>query len=183
MGSHLKFNLIEMKKTFKLAAMLLAMAAMASCSSNSKATDSAADSTNVADTAAAMAPADAPEGAPEDGPMDGPKDGPHGEPNANDMIQHRVDEMAEELNLTDDQKQKVVDLLTANVPTNDAKCDGQKPDPENMKKAREEEEAKLKEILTSEQYTKYQELQKEHGHHGPEGHGHGPKPGEGPAPK
>ena len=173
-----------MKKTFNLAAMLLAMAAMASCSSNSATTDSVADSNNAAGTVAPMDPAQAPEGAPEGGPMDRPMmDGPRGDFNAADMIQHRVDEMSEELNLTDDQKQKVIDLLTANEPANDAMGEGQQPDPENMKKAREEEESKLKEILTSEQYAKYQELQQERGHHGPEGHGHGPKPGEGPAPR
>lgn len=157
-----------------MAALVMTMAALASCSSNAKATDTTAAADNV-DTAAM-----APDHGPMDGPHGGPEDGPHGAPNDNDMIQHRVEEMEQELNLTDEQKQKVIDLMTSHMAAKDsAREQGQRPDPEQMKKAHEEEDAKMKEILTDEQYTKYQEMQKQHKHHGP----HGPKPGEGPAPK
>lgn len=82
----------------------------------------------------------------------GHKEGrPHRPMNPNDMIQHRVDRMSEELNLTDEQRQKVVDCLTQQAAKFDSMANKQR---EQMKAMHEEERETLKSILTPEQIAK-----------------------------
>ena len=92
---------------------------------------------------------------------------PEGRPPAGqrgEMAKERVAKMAEELKLTDEQKTKVTALLKAQAETRrglrDATPEERK---EKMKAGQAEMEKKMKEILTPEQYTKWEKLRKEAG--------------------
>jgi len=84
-----------------------------------------------------------------------PKEGKKGRP----TVEQRVDRLAKELNLTDDQKTKVKDLFE-----DSAKKMREIPREERRDKMPallEAENKKMKEILKPDQWTKYQEIQKE----------------------
>lgn len=74
----------------------------------------------------------------------------------------RQAEMMKELNLTPDQQTKLEALMSANRP---ARPSGPPTDAERqaMQTRRAEMEAKMKEILTPEQYTKYQAMRPQRG--------------------
>lgn len=82
-----------------------------------------------------------------------------GRAGANMTPEQRAEMMAKrmktELNLTDEQTEAVKQLNLKNMPNQ-----GERPDEEARKKMREERDAELKKILTDEQFTKWQEAQK-----------------------
>jgi len=86
-----------------------------------------------------------------------PEPGPRARPAVD-----RIKRMAEELNLNEDQKAKLQEVFQAQ---RESRQDLRDATPEErreaMKTAREEMNAKLKEILTSEQYAKWQKLRAE----------------------
>lgn len=86
-------------------------------------------------------------------PEAGPRGGPRG-----DMLK----KMSDELNLTSDQKSKLQEAFKAQ---RENRQDLKDATPEErraaMKEAREKMDAKLKEILTTEQYTKWQKIRDE----------------------
>ncbi len=89
------------------------------------------------------------------------------QPSNEDWAKQRADRMKEQLSLTDDQYAKVLELNKANnnnMPSReqmqnmtDEQRDARR---EEMRKSREEYNAKLKGILTPEQYSKYEENMK-----------------------
>lgn len=85
-----------------------------------------------------------------------------------EMAKERITKMAEELKLSDEQKTKVTALLKEQAETmrglKDATPEERR---EKMKAGREEMQKKMKEILTPEQYTKWEKLRKEGGPGGP----------------
>ena len=96
---------------------------------------------------------------------------PEGRPPAGqrgEMAKERIAKMAEELKLTDEQKTKVTALLKEQAETmrglRDATPEERR---EKTKAVREEMQKKMKEILTPEQYTKWEKLRKEGGPGGP----------------
>jgi periplasmic protein CpxP/Spy len=92
---------------------------------------------------------------------------PEGRPPAGqrgEMAKERLNKMAEELKLTDEQKPKVAAAIKAQAETmrglKDATPEERR---EKMKAGRAELEKKMKTILTPEQYTKWEKLRKEGG--------------------
>lgn len=90
---------------------------------------------------------------------------PEGRPAAGqraEMARERIAKMAEALQLTEAQKTKVEAAMKAQAETmrglKDATPEERK---EKMKAGREEMQKKMKEILTPEQYTKWEKLRKE----------------------
>ena len=81
-----------------------------------------------------------------------------------ELAKERITKMAEELKLTDEQKTKVTALMKAQAETarglKEATPDERK---EKMKASRAEMETKMKEILTPDQFTKWEKLRKEGG--------------------
>lgn len=75
-----------------------------------------------------------------------------------------VEKMKTELSLSDEQVTQLNEVFQQNKPAQD----GQRPSQEEMQKKREENDAKVKEILTEEQYTKYQKMQQERGKNRPQ---------------
>ena len=69
-----------------------------------------------------------------------------------------VEQMVTELGLSDKQAKKFKAALEEMKPSQ--KDSGEKPSREEMEKKRSETDAKIKKVLTYEQYAKYQELQK-----------------------
>lgn len=102
-------------------------------------------------------------------PEGGPRGGQRG-----DMLK----EMAEKLNLTADQKAKLQEAIKAQ---RENRKDLKDATPEErraaMKEAREAMNAKLKEILTAEQYAKWEKIREENRPGGPGGPGGNEKPG------
>lgn len=82
------------------------------------------------------------------GPQRGEGRGPRG---------NMMEKMKTELSLSDEQAAKLSDVFKQARPSSD----GQRPTREEMQKKREETDAKIKEILTEEQYTKYKKMQQE----------------------
>jgi hypothetical protein len=74
--------------------------------------------------------------------------------------QERTDQLAKELGLTAEQKAKVLDVFTQQQKNMPKPGEGGDFDAmrEKMMKMREERNAKLKEILTKEQYAKYEKM-------------------------
>ena len=146
-----------MKKSFKLIAIAFGMFAIASCSSKSSTTDSAAenqDSTSMENV---------------EPQMGDPRD-----INSNDIIAMKIDRLEKELELTNEQKQKVIELFTTSVTKIDSTVesnDGERPDRETIRETIENEVEKMKEILSQEQFEKYQKMMER-----------GPRPG-GPRPE
>ena len=68
-----------------------------------------------------------------------------------------MEKMKTELSLTDEQATKMKEVFSQMRPQKQ----GERPSKEEMEKKRTEMEAKVKEILTEEQYTKYQKMQSE----------------------
>lgn len=85
-----------------------------------------------------------------------------------EMAKERLAKMAEELKLTEEQKTKVAAAMKAQAETvrglKEATPEERK---EKMKASRAEMEKKMKEILTPEQFTKWEKLRKEGGPGGP----------------
>jgi len=100
---------------------------------------------------------------------EGKKGGKRGFP----TVEERMDRMSKELNLTDDQKPKVKAVLeeqsTKMRGVRDLPQDEQR---EKFQASREETNKKMKEILTPEQYTKFESMRR-----GPGGPGGGKKGG------
>lgn len=94
-------------------------------------------------------------------PAGGPRGGQRGD---------QLKKMAEELNLTADQKAKLQEALKAQA---ENRKDLKDATPEErraaMKEAREKMDAKFKEILTAEQYAKWEKLRQENRPGGPGG--------------
>ena len=95
-----------------------------------------------------------------------------------------IEQMTKELNLTDKQQSEIKAIFEARMAEFDKNREAMKEKKEEMKanretmkaemeKQRAEDDAKIKAILTTEQYTKYQELQKNR----PERPGKGDKKG------
>src|ERR1041385_7531404 len=81
-------------------------------------------------------------------------------------MQERLDKMAEELKLTDDQKKKVEEVMKAQGEKMRGLRDATPEErQEKMKAAREEMSKKMKEILTADQFAKWEKM---------------PRPGRGP---
>ncbi|MFT3737159.1 MAG: hypothetical protein QM786_00195 [Breznakibacter sp.] len=90
---------------------------------------------------------------------------PQGMPSAEERAKHQTERLKTELSLTADQEKKVYDLyLASGKKMEEARKSSGKEDRDairtKMEESRKEQDAKLKTILTSSQYTKYQELQK-----------------------
>ena len=106
---------------------------------------------------------------------------PEGRPPAGqrgEMARERLAKMAEELKLTDEQKPKVAALMKEQAETMRGLRDAtQEERREKMKARRAEMETKMKEILTPEQFTKWEKLRKERGPGGPGGPGRHGGPG------
>lgn len=85
--------------------------------------------------------------------------------NPEEMVQKRVDTLASRLNLSEEQKEQVYDLnlnrVKARQAWRDEYNDELRSRLQEYRKTREADEAKMKEILTEEQYAQYQELRKE----------------------
>lgn len=69
-----------------------------------------------------------------------------------------IEQMVSELGLSDEQAEKLKAVFEEMKP--DRNNSGERPSREEMEKKRSETDAKIKKILTDEQYAKYQELQK-----------------------
>ena len=69
-----------------------------------------------------------------------------------------MEQMVSELGLSDKQTEKLKAVFEEMKPGRNNS--GERPSREEMEKKRSETDAKIKKILTDEQYTKYQELQK-----------------------
>lgn len=95
-------------------------------------------------------------------PEGGPPAGQRGE-----MVKERLAKLAEELNLTADQKTKIEAALKAQAETMRGLRDATPEDRrEKMQAARKEMDAKMKEILTAEQYTKWEKIREQRGQGG-----------------
>jgi len=103
-------------------------------------------------------------------PEGGPRAGQRGE-----MAKERLAKLAEELNLTAEQKTKIEAALKAQAETirglRDATPEVRR---EKMQAVRKEMEAKMKEILTAEQYAKWEKTRQQRG---PAGQGRRGGPG------
>ena len=84
-------------------------------------------------------------------------------PTGDDAIKARVERMSENLKLTDDQKTKLTEVFKSQA----EKMREARGDREKMTAMREENDKKIKEILTAEQYTKYKERPQGGGPGGP----------------
>lgn len=89
-----------------------------------------------------------------------------------EMAKHQTDRMKKELNLTDEQYKSVYALFIKQgeeMKALHAKREQSQPETrrEEMKKQREAMNAEMKKILTAEQYTKYEEMQKRLHQRGP----------------
>ena len=108
------------------------------------------------------------------------RDGHQRDISAEDMARHRADKMKAELQLTDEQYNKVYSLYVEDakkIKAIKAEEDAGKPvelSDEQKKARREEREAQMKEILTAEQFAKWKELVVGKRHHHPRENG--PKP-------
>jgi Spy/CpxP family protein refolding chaperone len=102
-----------------------------------------------------------------DRPEGGPRAGQRGE-----AVKERLAKLAEELNLTAEQKTRIEAALKAQAETlrglRDATPEERR---EKMQAARKEMNAKMKEILTAEQYAKWEKLREERGPRGQGGRG------------
>lgn len=97
----------------------------------------------------------------------------HGPGNREEMVQRRVDKMAEDLNLSEEQKQKLVEIYSQrNAKADSMRAAERKEKHEQMKAMMAEEREALKSILTEEQLAKLDTMKKE----GPRGPHHG-RPG------
>ncbi len=107
-----------------------------------------------------------PMGRAEDKP--GPPEGRPPQGQRGEMVKERIAKMAEELKLTDEQKTKVTTVMKEQAEAmrglRDATPEERR---EKMKAGREEMQKKMKEILTPEQYAKWEKLRKEGGPGGP----------------
>lgn len=97
--------------------------------------------------------------------------GPGGQrPDPAQMAQRRADMMKETVNLTDEQYAKVVEVYKAQSEQfAKAREEGVRPDREQMQKMREETNAKLKEILTPDQFEAWEKSDASRGPRGPRG--------------
>jgi Spy/CpxP family protein refolding chaperone len=100
---------------------------------------------------------------------DGKKEGPPAGKRA-DMMKERLNKMAEDLKLTDEQKPKVESLLKAQAEKLRGLRDATPEErQEKMKASRAEMSKKMKEILTAEQFEKWQKQRAEMRAGGPGG--------------
>jgi periplasmic protein CpxP/Spy len=104
----------------------------------------------------------------QDNKPDRPEGGPKaGQGQRGEMVKERLAKLAEELNLTADQKTKIEAALKAQAETmrglRDATPEERR---EKMQAARKEMDAKMKEILTAEQYTKWEKIREQRGQGG-----------------
>jgi len=87
------------------------------------------------------------------------KDGNTPKKKGGDFVKQRMDRLNEELKLTDAQKPKVEALLTAQAEKMRGLRDATPEErQEKMKASREEMSKKMKEILTAEQFAKYEKM-------------------------
>lgn len=81
-----------------------------------------------------------------------------------ERVHKKVSQLAEKLQLTESQKQQVLELHLEKAKQREAKRTDQKADMKNKKEAFKAEKdkyhAQMKEILTDEQYARWQELKK-----------------------
>lgn len=128
--------------------------------------------------AAAVALAYSPTARAQDAKKDAPKgEGRPGGGRAN--VEERVNRMAEELKLTDDQKKKVEALFKEQGEKMRALRDATPEERrEKGRGMREEMNKKMKEILTAEQYTKFEQMPRPGRPGGPEGEKKGEKKAE-----
>jgi protein CpxP len=93
-----------------------------------------------------------------------PQGGPGGDPSQ--FVQMRANQMKESLKLTDEQYKKVVDLFTAQMADMQKMMQNQggQPnfDPQAMQKIREDQNTKLKAILTEEQFKTWSAEEQNH---------------------
>jgi periplasmic protein CpxP/Spy len=112
-------------------------------------------------------------------PEGGPPAGQRGE-----MAKERLAKLSEELSLTADQKTKVEAAMKEQAETMRGLRDAtQEERREKMQAARKGFDAKMKGILTADQYTKWEKLRPQRGQGGPGGPGRPGGPGTGPAEK
>lgn len=116
------------------------------------------------------------------GPRQGPGAGPRGE-----AAKERMAKVAEELGLSEEQKAKVREAMKEQM---EAARELRDLEPEarrdKMKEIRAELQARMKEILSAEQYAKWEKIREENrpdGHRGQEGEGKPRGPGKGKGPK
>ena len=84
------------------------------------------------------------------------------------MVERRMERLTEQLKLTDEQKPKVQAALEQTAKKmQDLRGAPADDRAEKMKAIREEENKKLKEILTADQYTKYEKIREQRGPGGP----------------
>lgn len=108
-----------------------------------------------------------------------PEGGPRaGQGQRGEMAKERLDKLAEELNLTAEQKTKVEAVVKAQAEAmqglRDAAPEVRR---EKMQAARKEMNGKMKEILTAEQYTKWEKTRQQRGPAGAGGQGRRGGPG------
>ncbi|MCX8091157.1 MAG: hypothetical protein N3I86_09560 [Verrucomicrobiae bacterium] len=97
-------------------------------------------------------------------------------------LREQIDKLAEDLKLTDEQKEKVTEILKArSVKAREIREDSSLSDQERREKLREvfqEHDKKMKEILTTEQFEKWQKMRAQgRGPGGPGGPPRRPRPG------
>lgn len=89
---------------------------------------------------------------------------PQGKPSAEDRAKNQTERLKKELSLNSDQEKKVYNLYIESGKKMEENRKSDKEDRDamhaKMEKMRKDENDKLKTILTPEQFTKYQELQK-----------------------
>lgn len=78
-----------------------------------------------------------------------------------------TERMKTELGLSDEQVAQLKEVYSQMRPSQQ----GERPSREEMQKKREEADAKVKKILTEEQYAKYEKIRKERRPHRPQGNG------------
>lgn len=133
-----------MKKTFRFVITMASLAIMASCSSNTNTTKE--DANDITEQK-------------EDSCVDSRRHHrKHEAQNLEHIVQHRADRLAKELDLTDEQKQKVVELMTENATRLDSTFKSSRFDRNIMRQEFEKEETQIKSILTKEQIEKYDEM-------------------------
>lgn len=104
--------------------------------------------------------------------------GRHGDhkPPTEEEVKAKLTEAAAELGLNESQTQQFIALQMEGFAQRRAAMEERKEERkemhEEMQAKREAHEAKLKEILTAEQFAKWQEMHKEHGPRGGKGKGH-----------
>lgn len=100
---------------------------------------------------------------------------PKERPTAEQMAQRRTDRMAEKLNLTDAQKKEVYGMNLDQARKMEKEREQAKARAEQMKKDIAARDAKMKSILTEEQYTQWRDMQKAMMRANNHGKGHGPQ--------